>query len=515
MTIERRNFLKGAALVAVAPLVGCETVPAEEGTTPLPIYAWQGDPGPASLFLHGVASGDPLPDAVILWTRVSPVQVSGPVSVFWEMATDEAFAHRVAAGTVDTSTERDLTVKVDVTGLAAGTRYFYRFWLQGRSSPVGRTLTAPKGKVDVLRAAVCSCAHYQSGYYIGYRAIAARDDLDLVFHLGDYIYEGAGGGVRQVEPTHTCATLADYRTRYGHHRLDPDLQEAHRRHPWVTVWDDHEIANNAWQGGAPAHSDANHGAWAVRKASGIQANFEWLPRREFPDGRIWRRLTWGQLADVFMLDTRLWGRDEQKTGGNPVVLTDPARSIMGLDQEKWLIDGLADSKATWQILGQQVMMGRLTLTDSDTGVETAINADQWDGYPGSRDRVFAAAKKRGPGLVVLTGDIHSSWAIDLATDAKTYDAKTGAGAIGVEVVVPGITSTGMPGGQALAELAREHNPHIQWAELEHRGFAIVTWTASEVRADWWHINDVTTPSGVAALNKSFVSSRAAPHFGAV
>ncbi len=519
MTIERRKFLKGAALIAVAPLVGCESAPAENATVALPIYTWKGALGPETLFRHGVASGDPLPDAVILWTRVSPTDVSAPVSVFWEMATDEAFGKRVAAGMFITSTDRDLTVKVDATGLTAGTRYFYRFWLQGRSSAIGRTHTAPEGKVDTLRAAVCSCAHYTSGFYIGYRAIAARDDIDLVFHLGDYIYEGGNGGggsgnsgVRNVEPAHVCSTLADYRTRYSHHRLDADLQEAHRRHPWVSVWDDHEVANNGWRDGAPAHTDTSHGAWSVRKAAGIQANFEWLPRREFTDGRIWRRLSWGQLADVFMLDTRFWGRDQQTTGSNTAVLTDPARSMLGLDQEKWLFEGLTDSQAAWRILGQQVMMGQLTIKNPDTGVDTAINTDQWDGYQACRDRVFAAAQKAGPGLVVLTGDIHSSWAIDLVADAKAYDAKTGAGAIGVEVVVPGITSSGMPAGQALVDLAREHNPHIKWAELEHRGYAIVTWTANEVRSEWWHIDSVATPGGTAALAKSFVSARTAPHF---
>ncbi len=507
--MKRRQFMKKGALAVAAAgiLPACETddgAGGDEKEQPKPIakYEYTGDIGPKTLFSHGVASGDPLHDRVILWTRVTFAKPpTEAVEVFWEVAKDADFADRVAAGTTKTSAERDWTVKVDAEGLQAGTRYHYRFWLQGRSSDIGRTLTTPTGPSEKLRFAVCSCARYSSGYYIGYGAIAARDDIAAVLHLGDYIYESdGGGGFRPNDPPHACATLQDYRLRYARQRTDGDLQVMHQRHPMIAVWDDHEVANNGYKSGATqfGHDEKTHGPWEKRKAAGMQAWHEWMPVRDQADGRIWRAFSYGDLLDLVMLDTRYWGRQRQETRDEKKKINAPARTLMGADQETWLAEQVTTGKGRWVVVGQQVMCAPLKLGD------LVLNPDQWDGYPASRKRMFDAFDSRKTkSAIVLAGDIHSSWANELVGDPKGYTAGSNK-AHGVEFVAPGITSSfpdSIP--ESVVETGVKSNPHIRWFELGSKGFIVLELTEKRAQADWYFYKDIkkkeTKPAFATAL----------------
>lgn len=521
MSQSRRTFLRQTlgttAAVGALPLLqacGSEDGAAAQSKV-VPTYSYDGALGPDTLFAHGVASGDPLVDSVVLWTRVSLPEAelaAGEVEVFWEIARDAAFEDRVDAGTVVAKASADWTVKVDPFSLVAGTTYYYRFWLQGRSSPIGRTRTLPETKVEHLRIGVCSCSNF-SGYFTAYRHMAERADLDVVLHLGDYIYEYAGNpeNARFAAPAHEIVTLEDYRTRYAAHRSDPDLQEVHRQHAFINIWDDHETANNAYTDGSPQH-DEGEGTWGERKSVAQQAWREWMPARVGDDGKIWRSFEFGQLCDLWMLDTRLWNRDKQTTPSQKAVIADPSRSFLGPDQEAWLHDGLRTSKARWRVLGQQVMIARL-------GIGSMIlNSDQWDGYQPTRDRLFEVVRETGVGnFVVLTGDIHTSWANDLVEDsspeAGKYDVSTGTGALGVEFVVPGITSGGLPGGAGaeIAGLALEYNPHIKWSDVQHRGYGVLDLTSERCAFEWTHVEAVSSPGGKVFHGKSFVTMHGSGH----
>ncbi len=524
--MDRRSFLKNSTLVAAVPLLpGCGSDADKDGSAGadggadihapagLLTYSWDGDIGPESLFSHGVASGDPFSDSVLLWTRVTVdgTELAGKSApAFWEVATDEAFTERVAAGETTTSGARDYTVKVVAAGLNPGTTYYYRFLTHGRASPLGRTRTATVGSTKHLRLGFCSCANYVRGYFIAYRALAVRNDLDAVLHLGDYMYESKyTNTVRPNKPDKETITLQDYRIRYAHYRTDKDLQEVHRQHPFICVWDDHETANNSYKDGAGNH-DSSEGKWSDRKAAATKAWHEWLPVRESEDGRIWRQHAWGDLVDLYMLDTRLWARAKQTTGSNKVEINDPNRLFLGADQEKWLHDGITASKARWQVLGQQVMMGQLTINGA------VVNTDQWDGYAPTRDRLFKLIRdEKVDGLIVLTGDIHSSWANDLVEDSNDpakYDVKTGKGALGVEFVVPGVTSStfgaGSPG---IGALAAQFNPHIRWSELTQRGYGVLDLQPDAAQCDWFLFVDVDKPDIEQTHGASFRTDHGSGH----
>ncbi|MGB5683815.1 MAG: alkaline phosphatase D family protein, partial [Polyangiales bacterium] len=409
MGFSRREILKGMGAAGLTPLIvstGCGGDSGSSGPPlpELPEYEWTASPGPATLFEHGVASGDPLSDGVIIWTRISteeapaePPESNDPLEVWWELSLDEAFTQRVAQGTLRTDPERDYTVKVDVSDLVWGRNYFYRFFAQGRQSPVGRTRLAPKtDETDQLRFGVCSCANYGFGYFHGFRHMAARADLDAVLHLGDYLYEYPDGvypspseQIRPVLPTNETVTLEDYRIRYGYYRRDPDLQECHRQHPFIVVWDDHETANNSWMGGAENHDPETEGPWPQRVSEARQAFFEWIPIREAgnPDRQLYRTLKYGDLADIIMLDTRIEGREEQ--GNLPTIDPDNPNNpenIISAEQEAWLQQQLSSSTAKWKILGNQVVMSIWQFVDQLNGKITYANEDQWNGYPVGRTR---------------------------------------------------------------------------------------------------------------------------------
>jgi alkaline phosphatase D len=458
----------------------------------LPAYEFSGTPGPAETFAMGVASGDPTADAVILWTHVSSPETD-EVTVWWEIARDPGFVSRVQVGEVVTSADRGFTVKVDVTDLLAGRPYYYRFMTAGQMSPIGRTRTAPAGNVRNLRFAVCSCASYTSGYYHAYRSIAERADLHAVIHLGDYIYEGGGSGLdgeRVHVPAFEIRTLDDYRTRYMNYRSDSDLQEVHRQHPFICVWDDHETKNNSWQTGADDESDPV--AWEQRKQAGYQAMMEWLPIREQQNLKIWRDFSYGNLADIIMLDTRIWGRDAPADIGSPE-LADLERTIMGDDQEDWLAERLCASTAKWKVIGQQVMMVPFLI---DGGV---LNPDQWDGYPGSRQRFLDTLERCNvDDVVVLTGDIHTSWANDIPLSSDVYDPETGEGSRCVEYVCTSISSSGLGQATSVQELIIDFNPYIRWVDLTRRGYIVLDLTEDKAQAAWTHFETVATPDRAAA-----------------
>ena len=476
-----------------------------------------------SAFLHGVASGDPLEDRIILWTRVTPTAATKPVRVRWRVATDSALTHIVNQGEAQALAQRDFTVKVDATGLAPGRAYYYQFDADGYASPIGRTRTLPSGIVTRLRLAMVSCSNLPFGYFNVYANIAARSDLDAVLHLGDYIYEygpkewGDGSEFnRSHQPAHELLTLGDYRQRHAQYKRDIDLQEAHRQHPWITVWDDHETADNAWRDGAKNHNpDKQEGDWRSRKAAGIQAYAEWMPIREVPDEeaglRSWRRFAFGDLVDLLMLDTRLHGRSEQVAKADAVALANPARSLLGVDQETWLAAELRRSKqrkAPFRLLGQQVMFGQLL--DADRHI---VNSDMWDGYPVARQRIFdQLAAEKIDGVVLLSGDIHSAWALDLTpAPFDGYDAYTGRGSLAVEMITTSVTSPS-PYGSGDAAAQRElstlqNGPHLKFTNFRQRGYLLLDVTPERAQGEWYFVDSISTRGSADVLGAALAVAR--------
>ena len=518
-SLSRRDLLRNAGVMAAASMTaglsGCSSDdnsdgdgtggtggggtdgggpgPTDGGACVAPPF--EGDPGPESLFEHGVASGDPTPEAVILWTRVSP-DGAASVDVFWEIAADPQLAECVASGTVTTNADADFTVKVDVPNLEPGQTYYYRFRALGRTSPVGRTRTAPSGAVDRLRFAVVSCSSLGHGYFHAYRAVAERPDLDAVIHLGDYIYEygsGSYGDVRDYEPPHEIVTIEDYRLRHSQYKRDPDLQELHRQHPVIAIWDDHEVADNSWDEGALNHDPATEGSYADRKTAAQRAYSEWMPIRTSDPSKIWRKLAFGDLADLILLDTRLWARDvTTDVIAGPAPPLDPTRTLLGDDQAVWLEQQIGESAARWKLIGQQVMITNLYLN-----ADTLVNEDQWMGYPASRERLLNYLRtSAAEDVIILTGDIHTSWAAELAinpNDPVEYDPTTGDGAVGVEFVAPAITSPGLDMFESIVASAQPFNPHVRYFNLTLQGYIILDVTHERTQAAWFLYDDITQP----------------------
>lgn len=499
MEITRRGFIKGAtavSLVAMAPnLTGCGD---EDGTS--------GPKFEPKVFLHGVASGDPLADCVIIWTRVTSVEEReqggrplgtpdvGPIEVEWQVATDKRMRNIVAGDVFTTDASRDYTVKIDVQGLEPGTTYYYQFRALDEESQVGRTRTTPVGDVSNVRMAIASCSSLSHGYFNAYRVLAERNDIDVVVHLGDYIYEYASdsyGKLRPYDPPHEIITLEDYRRRHAQYKEDADLQAVHQQHPFVCVWDDHEVANNTWKEGAGNHSESE-GDFNERVTAAHLAYSNWMPIRDQDNlSRIYRKFTYGNLMDLIMLDTRYWGRDKQGEEDTE------DRTLLGFDQEEWLAEQLSESQATWKFLGQQIMVAQLSL---DNGV-TPLNDDQWDGYAASRDRLYNQIESTpGGNVVVLTGDIHTAFAADITRDPFTvggpYTPATGEGSIAVEFVCTSITSPGLEGVGALPNavtLFKNLCPHIKFVDFDRKGFTVIDISHDRVQADYVGIETVKVP----------------------
>lgn len=514
------------------------------------------DDAPAdATFAHGVASGDPLSDRVILWTHVSTT-AAGSVSLRWQVASDEAFTSLVAEGTTSTDASVDHTVKVDATGLSPATAYWYRFGVGEQWSPVGRTKTLPVGDVAQVKLGVFSCANYPSGYFNAYAHAAARGDLDVAVLLGDYIYEYERGGYgttgettlgRLVDPPGETLSLSDYRTRYAQYHADPDLIALHAALPVIAVWDDHEFANDAWRDGAGNHEPEEEGDYATRKAAAIQAYHEWLPTRVTAPDQIYRSFDFGSLLSLHMLDTRIVGRDEQLEFDEyfdglgydfdalQAAIDDPNRQLLGATQMQWLQARLQTSTATWQVLGQQVLMARMqipaavatqqigvsayaelmvraqTNPASLTPQEQALvalptvpyNLDAWDGYGAAREAVFNAARDLDRNLVVLAGDTHNAWANDLRDTLGQP--------VGVEFAVSSVTSPGMefflPGEipENLASSLTDLIDPLKWCDTSRRGYLVLTATAGACQGDWIFVDTIDTRSTAVQVARSLAT----------
>ena len=517
MKTSRRNFLALGAATAAAPLVPSFS-PLERL---LPVAAAQ----TRKVFRHGVASGDPLADRVILWTRVSGAAATARPEVRWEIARDQAFVQIAASGRVHTDVARDFTVKIDAGGLEPGRAYYYRFTASGERSPVGRTRTLPVTGVSRVRLAVASCSNVPFGYFNAYRGIARRADLDAVLHLGDYIYEyenaryGDGTRFGRIsDPNKEIVTLEDYRTRHAQYKSDVDLQEAHRQHPWIVVWDDHEFTNNAWRDGAQNHQpEKGEGEWIARKQAAIRAYYEWMPIRDDRSTRqvrIYRTFSFGTLADLVMLDTRLADRDQEAPKREDLaIIEDPKRSLLGGAQESWLFGELLQSKkdgVQWQLLGQQVMFAPMAASG-----QPSPNKDTWDGYRPARSRVLDfLVRNELRNTVVLTGDVHSSWAYDVSADPwSDYDPGTGRGTTAVEFITPSVTSpSGWGGANAPAERVEEYRlsllkarPHLKWADGISKGYMVLDVTTQSVQADWFFVPTIEQRTTEERFAKGFAS----------
>ncbi|MGQ0502464.1 MAG: alkaline phosphatase D family protein [Panacagrimonas sp.] len=523
--LSRREFLKrgaqSAAAMGIGPLLaGCDA--SSGGGRPVN----EGEP----VFRHGVASGDPLGDRVILWTRLNvPGGEDTPVRV--TLATDPGFGAGLLEAEGMATPERDFTVKIDVTGLNPGTTYYYRFTALDQQSPIGRTRTLPEGEVERLRMAVLSCASYAHGFFNAYARVAQRADLDLVVHLGDYIYEygnGEFGDARTYEPAHECISLEDYRTRHAYYKLEPEVQELHRQHPVVCVYDDHETANNAWRDGAANHQPELEGSWPLRKSAGQQAYEEWMPIRVPDAAHIYRSFSLGSLVDLLMLDTRLLARSQQLPPNLPPnqlfgLFTatgdylDPARTLLGATQEQWLIERLRTSTARWKLIGQQVMFGQLKVLGlpNASGLSQFFNPDQWDGYPVARDRILAVLHGddgHAPvdNTVILTGDIHTAFALDVTGDPNSlkpppegYRRSDGAGSLAVEFVTTSVTAAGLPGLSILEPVLHLENPHIRHANLVRKGYLLLDVTAERCQGEFWVVDTIAERSSTERLDAAF------------
>ncbi|MEM5516362.1 alkaline phosphatase D family protein [Henriciella sp. AS95] len=489
-------------------------------------------------FLHGVASGDPTPTAIVIWTRVSSPGVEA-ITVEFEVALDAAFQDIIRSGKTLTSAARDFTVKVDVTSLSPGTRYFYRFRAGSIRSATGRTRTLPKASARKVRLAVASCANYGSGFYNAYRAIAEQDDLDAIVHLGDYIYEYGIDGYdgetgralgRLVDPPHETITLDDYRKRFACYRKDTDLQAAHAAAPFISVWDDHETANNSWMGGAGNHDADAEGSWERRRDAALQVYFEWMPMRDPRPGEAFRSLArtyeFGKVVSLHLIESRLTGRDQPlslsaiaaSAEAPNAVLSDPGRTMLGLRQEKWLEHEFSASVSNgiaWQLLGNQTVMSPMLTPDylqilpddildpilaadgyaanwvRRSALGLPVNLDSWDGYPAARARLLSSAIKANANLVVLSGDSHMFWANDLFREPDNMFA-------GVEFATGSITSPG--GYQSLSPDERifgiaasatvEKNEGVRAANVRDKGFVLLEVTEGSVEARYVRVNTI-------------------------
>lgn len=507
--------------------------------------------GFGSGFTHGVASGEPSQGSVLLWTRY--VGRGDADRLDWVIAKDADFARPVASGEVVASADRDHCAKAVAEGLEPGQWYYYRFIApDGSKSDVGRTRTLPEGGIDRFRLAVFSCSNYGFGHFNAYAHAAQADDADLALHLGDYIYEygrgtypsaGEAHPQRMLWPESEIVALADYRLRYATYRSDPDLRRIHQLLPMICIWDDHEIANDAWRSGAENHQSDTEGEWEVRKAAARRARLEWLPVSD----DAYSAYEVGDLATLFRLDTRVEGREEQfnlgkvmagKQSGEDIAAAlaafrdgawaDPQRQLLGVSQEAWLGSGLRRSRGqgkVWQVLVQQVVMGKLAtppelLDKLGDGVPDyarrrlraaakaskaglPANMDAWDGYPAARERLLASALDADANLLVLAGDSHNGWAFELDHNGARA---------GIEFGVHSVSSPGLEtylGSIAPADLAGSlvgHNPGLKYADTSQRGYTLVELTADKAVAEFRFVETVRSRSTALAGVKRITSA---------
>lgn len=502
-------------------------------------------------FTHSVASGEPGQHSVMLWTRYVP-QVGDSARLAWQMSPDPGFSRVVASGEATAESAHDFTVKP----VADGRWYYYRFHdRHGRVSPVGRTRTLPDGPVDRFNLALFSCSNIGFGFFNAYAHAAARRDVDLMVHVGDYFYEYDRGiypdskaavRLQRVIPTTELIHLADYRLRYAAYRADPDLQQLHRMFPMVAMWDDHESANNSWVGGAENHQPDKEGLWDARKAAATRAYREWLPVGD----AAYAEYQIGDLATIFRPETRLTGRTKQLDFGDALkghtdlkaALTafrdgpwsEPSHTLMGAAQEARLADGFKQSTRAgvrWQVLAQQVVMGSLALPPEAAGwlrpnadkqardstrigllgsaVGLPFNLDSWDGYPAARARVLRSAQEANANLVVLSGDSHNAWGFDLDQGGEPAGVEFGGHSVtspGYETDLPNIA----PRDVERAAVAR--NPQLKWADTSHRGYVEVELTPSRATGEWLFMDTVRRRSTQLAGVHRMTSAAGARRF---
>lgn len=487
----------------------------------------------ASGFTHSVASGEPGADAMLLWTRYVPAG-DGVITLQAEVALDQAFTKVVSGGVVRTGAYRDWTAKVTVDGLKPGTVYWYRFVApDGSKSPVGRTKTLPVGPVSRFGLAVFSCSNLPNGYFNAYGHAAARQDLDLWLHTGDYIYEYGVGSTRdgdwadgrkeQLLPGHEILAVADYRLRYASYRADPDLQRLHQMAPMVALWDDHESANDSWEGGAQNHQPDKEGDWNVRRAAAMQVYREWMPVSDEP----WKAYPIGALATLYRTESRLLGRTRPADLGAAFKAADPdaalkafrdgawrdpSATMLGSTQESWLAHEMKASAKAWQLVGMGTILGRTVMprdavdwlrpevTDKKVaGYRNNIRAaqagvpmwmDRWDGYPAARSRLLKAAQAADADLVMLSGDSHNAWAYGLVEDGRPA---------GVEFAGQAVTSNGMEGDMGadpriVAQGFMAANPELKWADTSRRGYMMIEVTPRSVTGEWLFLRTVKARS---------------------
>ena len=488
-------------------------------------------------FTHSVASGEPAQDSMLLWTRYVPAD-GGAARLRAELSETQDFARVAAGGEIVTGPWRDHTAKITVAGLRPGTRYFYRFvGPDGSFSPVGRTQTLPEGDAARFGIAAFSCSNLPFGYFNAYAHAAARDDIDLWVHLGDYIYEYHKGGYapksgavdgRWPQPEGEIFHLADYRLRYASYRSDPDLQALHAMKPMLVQWDDHESANNSWEGGAQNHQ-ANEGDWNARRAAAIQVFREWMPISDEP----WASYDIGTLATLFRTESRLLGRTRGPEIAPLFKEADPARALaafrdgpwqdpaatmLGTTQENWLSHGLARSvraSQRWQVVGFGTIMGTmrapaeaLSWLEPDASaserqyVGAAVIAakaglptdlDNWGVYPAARARFLKSAQAAGANLLVLCGDSHNAWAFDLAQD----DRPAGVEFAGHSVTSPGYENAVSIDPRQVAAALVAASPELKWCDTSHRGYMALTLTPDRATNDWVFVDTILQRSAKA------------------
>lgn len=526
--IDRRSFIMTGTLGV--------------GALAIPGFAQTPNVAAARGFTHAVASGEPMADSMLLWTRYVPAS-GDAAELRVDLSETAEFVKVVASGVQITGPWRDWTAKVTVDGLKPATVYYFRFVApDGSMSPVGRTKTLPEGPARSFRAAIFSCSNLPFGYFNAYAHAAARDDLDLAIHLGDYFYEYSAGhypepkdvvGARLPAPENELIRLADYRLRYASYRADPDLQRLHQRLPMIVQWDDHESSNDSWEGGAENHS-ADEGDWNARRAAAIQAFREWMPVSDEP----WKAYAIGNLATLFRTETRLLARTKQPdvrslfVGADPKAALikfrdgawiDPGATMMGTAQESWLAHAMrASIKAgtRWQVVGFGTILGDTRLPAEAAGWIDAnspprarayitagvlaaslglpFNFDNWGGYPAARRRFLASAQAMGANLVVISGDSHNGWAYDLAQDGK---------AAGVEFAGHSVTSPGTESGVSIdpkrvAAGFVKASPELKWCDTSRRGYMALTIEPERVRNDWIMVDTIRQPSMAASIGHS-------------
>jgi len=518
LNIDRRRLILGGGLG-----LGALLLPAGRGLA--------AELNGARGFTHNVASGEPGQDSMLLWTRYVPADGESIVRLDAEIALDPEFTRKVSGGSVRTGAWRDWTAKVTVDGLKPGTVYWYRFvGPDGSKSPVGRTKTLPEGNAARFGLGVFSCSNLPNGWFNAYGHAAARDDLDLWLHVGDYVYEYGNASYagkvlpgRVLQPDHEMVALADYRLRFACYRTDPDLQRLHQMAPMVALWDDHESTNDSYEYGAQNHQADKEGEWNPRRAAAMQAYREWLPISDEP----WKAYPIGTLATLYRTESRLLARTKPADLGvafkaaNPDaalsafrdgVWQDPSATMLGSAQESWLAHAFKANARTWQLVGMATIIGRTVMPEAaidwlkpDASARTVTSfrnniraakhgvpmwMDRWDGYPAARARLLRAAQCADTDLVMLSGDSHNAWAYSLVEDGKPA---------GVDLAGQAVTSGGMEGGMAadpriVAQGFIAANPELKWADTSRRGYLMVEVTPQRVTGEWQFLKTITERS---------------------